>query len=968
MQHKEEILLFLLFIQFALQSLAVISLENGGYKNIVVAIHKDVPEDEKLLTNLKELFTKASSYLNTTTNGQAYFKEIIIAIPSTWENKPQYEDVLKNYFPSADVRIDHPNPYHENDPYTLQPGGCGEHGQYIHITPHFVKELHGETADNYGPAERHIVHEWAHLRYGVFDEYGLPGDPNYPAFYLENGKIVPTSCIHRITGWIEALDGGPCSITADGTVSEDCRFIPNVQNEDAKASVMYLPYIPSITGFCDHTAERLHNARAPTKHNTLCWNQPTWTVITNHPDFSKRAKRATFITTKPIFRLVRAQKGTAGRYVLVLDVSGSMGGEPIKLLHRAARRFIEDRVPDGDQLGIVSFGSKADVLHNLTRISNTTRSQLSKALPTKDSGGSTAIGQGLIQAVKVLKSQGELAEGGLIILITDGEENVKPLIHKILPMLEKEKVVVNAIAFGSKASAKLEPLTKATGGKGFFFADIKGKQQTNALDSAFLDSVTSQADLEFQPVQILDGTIKLNSSITFKKIDLDKELGKNTVFTFTSKNIENVDIILKSPSGQVFNSSSSEYTKDALHKLRIAIKLSESETGRWTAIIRRSGSTDVAVSVSVISEPKDPRIQPVRVRSWLSNVQLKYPAHAKVYAEVKKGYDAVIGAKVKAMIDRPLGPPVEVFLKDNGAGPDGSENDGIYSGFFTQFNGNGRYAVVANVLNDGDAKLKIGSKASAALAATKFKNLKDREKKNATSTFQTSEFVLTNKTKKPTEPEGEPADVFERVSNAGAFRLDDFKANDEDIIPPSRVFDLKVLSSNELANKKFVTLKWTSPGDDVDVGNATSIDLRASVIAEDLLERFTALESFNKTSVVDGNFTPAPPGEMQVLSVEVPNTVWQKNSNNSAEHIDVYFALRIIDDNNNKGNVSNIASGHFGKLEFASSPIFMVKAAEKINWLPYIIGIGVASLIAIILIFILTVVYCKRRKTYKPET
>lgn len=967
MQHKEEILLFLLVTQLILQSLAVISLENGGYKNIVVAIHKDVPEDEKLLMNLKELFTKASSYLNTTTNGQAYFKELIIAIPSTWENKPQYENVLKNYFSSADVRIDRPNPYHGNDPYTLQPGGCGEHGQYIHITPHFVKELRGVTADNYGPAERHIVHEWAHLRYGVFDEYGLPGDSNYPAFYLENGKIVPTSCIHGITGWIEAFDGGPCSISADGAVSEDCRFIPNIQNEDAKASVMYLPYIPSITGFCDHTAERLHNARAPTKHNTLCWNQPTWTVITRHSDFSKRTKRAVYIVTKPIFRLVRTQKGTGGRYVLVLDVSGSMGGEPIKLLHRAARRFIEDRVPDGDQLGIVAFGSKAEVLHNLTRISNITRSQLSKALPTRDSGGSTAIGQGLIKAVMVLKSQGELAEGGLIILITDGEENVKPLIHKILPLLVKEKVVVNAIAFGSDASAKLEPLTKATGGKGFFFADIRGKRQTNALDSAFLDSVTSQADLEFQPVQIADETIKLTSPITYKKIDLDKELGKNTVFTFTSKDIKNVDVVLKSPNGQIFNSSSSEYTKDTLNKLRIEIKLSESESGSWTVIIRRSGSTGVAVSNSVISEPKDPRIQPVRVRSWLSDVQLHYPAHAKVYAEVKKGYDAVVGAKVKAVIDRPLGSPVEVFLKDNGAGPDVSENDGIYSGFFTQFNGNGRYAVVANVINDGDAKLKIGSKASGALAVTKLKNLKDLEKKNATSTFRTSEFVLTNKTEKPAEPKGKPADVFERVSNAGAFRLDSFKANNEDIIPPSRVSDLSVLSSYELADKKFVTLKWTSPGDDLDVGNATSIDLRASVVAEDLLERFTELESFNKTSVVEGNLTPAPPGEVQVLSVEVPKIVWQK-WNNSWQHIDVYFALRAVDDNNNEGNVSNIASGHFGKLQFPSYPVVMVKEAGITDWLPYIIGIGVAFLIAVILIFMLTIVYCKRRKSYKPAT
>ena len=37
--------------------------------------------------------------------------------------------------------------------------------------------------------EKHFIHEWAHYRYGVFDEYGIPGDPKYPTFYMENGTV-----------------------------------------------------------------------------------------------------------------------------------------------------------------------------------------------------------------------------------------------------------------------------------------------------------------------------------------------------------------------------------------------------------------------------------------------------------------------------------------------------------------------------------------------------------------------------------------------------------------------------------------------------------------------------------------------------------------------------------------------------------------------------------------------------------
>ena len=35
--------------------------------------------------------------------------------------------------------------------------------------------------------EKVFVHEWSHLRYGVFDEYGYQGDTKYPLFYKKPG-------------------------------------------------------------------------------------------------------------------------------------------------------------------------------------------------------------------------------------------------------------------------------------------------------------------------------------------------------------------------------------------------------------------------------------------------------------------------------------------------------------------------------------------------------------------------------------------------------------------------------------------------------------------------------------------------------------------------------------------------------------------------------------------------------------
>ena len=44
-----------------------------------------------------------------------------------------------------------------------------------------------------------FVHEWAHLRYGVFDEYGGTGESNHPVFYRPPGSnlIVPNVCFDK---------------------------------------------------------------------------------------------------------------------------------------------------------------------------------------------------------------------------------------------------------------------------------------------------------------------------------------------------------------------------------------------------------------------------------------------------------------------------------------------------------------------------------------------------------------------------------------------------------------------------------------------------------------------------------------------------------------------------------------------------------------------------------------------------
>uniref|UniRef100_A0A8C8RBK3 Chloride channel accessory 2 n=1 Tax=Pelusios castaneus TaxID=367368 RepID=A0A8C8RBK3_9SAUR len=145
-----------------------LSLQGNAYHGLLVAINPQVPEDQRLLANIREMITEASFYLFNATQRRVYFQNIKILIPATWKannyGKPQHETYEK-----AEVIVAAPFWKHGDEPYTLQYGECGNMGKYIHFTPNFL--VNDYLIDVYGSRGRAFVHEWAHLRWGVFDEY-----------------------------------------------------------------------------------------------------------------------------------------------------------------------------------------------------------------------------------------------------------------------------------------------------------------------------------------------------------------------------------------------------------------------------------------------------------------------------------------------------------------------------------------------------------------------------------------------------------------------------------------------------------------------------------------------------------------------------------------------------------------------------------------------------------------------------
>lgn len=147
-------------------SLCIISIKENGYEGVVVAISENIAERDypTLVSDLVESFKNASSYLYTATRNRAYFKNITILIPSTWQDKAMYQSATSQTFDSADFRIDlTPG---QTRASTVGVAGCGMSGQYILIPPQRFQQTQA-------PPYRMIVHEWAHYRYGVFDEYAV---------------------------------------------------------------------------------------------------------------------------------------------------------------------------------------------------------------------------------------------------------------------------------------------------------------------------------------------------------------------------------------------------------------------------------------------------------------------------------------------------------------------------------------------------------------------------------------------------------------------------------------------------------------------------------------------------------------------------------------------------------------------------------------------------------------------------
>uniref|UniRef100_A0A8C8R9E1 VWFA domain-containing protein n=1 Tax=Pelusios castaneus TaxID=367368 RepID=A0A8C8R9E1_9SAUR len=812
----------------------------------------------------------ASTYLFNATKQRFFFKAVKIIIPLTWQPKPEYLSLKTESYDKADVIVADPFLKHGDDPYTLQYGRCGEKGQYIHFTPNFLLN-----------DPKVFVHEWAHLRWGVFDEYNNDA-PFYPVSISS-----PFRCSANITGKyvVQNCAGDNCirNCSYDNQTKlyeAGCTFVPDVI-QNTPASIMYMQSLASVVEFCDQST---HNEKATNMQNKMCNYHSTWEIIMNSSDFNNTSP---INSTSPPFETSFSLLQTKDRVVcLVLDVSGSMSSNNrINRLYQAAEIFLLQIIEMGSWAGIVTFSSTAQIQANLQQIgSEQVRQDLIKHLPTS-AGGGTNICAGVREGFQVIQQKYTSLYGSEIVLLTDGEDGGMSV---CLKEVENSGSIIHIIALGPNAAIELEQFANVTGGLRFFATDTV---DSNGLIDAFSGISSGSGSISQQSIQLESTALSvaakqwMNGTVT-----IDSTVGNDTFFVVTwNGGMSPPDILLRDPKGKEYRTSDFTVSNVNLQTARLSIT-DTAEVGDWYYWIQNNHIASQVISMIVTSRAASLDVPPVTVKAHMNKDTNTYPNPMVIYAEVSQGFLPVLGATVMATVEPKSGPAVDLELLDNGSGADIIKNDGIYSRYLTSFNGNGRYNLKVQVQGKNKT-VRVGRRQSQALYVPGY--IENGEIKMNAPRPEVSNDEIQAK-----------LGSFNRVASGGSFVVENVPLGGKtDVFPPCKIIDLESQFEEDQ-----VLLSWTAPGNDLDVGQAERYIIKMSESLLDLRNTFDNASSVNASGLI-----PHPAGTKESFQFKPENYIIGNGTI-------IYFAIRAVDNASLISEISNIAQAALFVPPQESSP------------------------------------------------
>uniref|UniRef100_A0A8D0P9G9 Calcium-activated chloride channel regulator 1 n=1 Tax=Sus scrofa TaxID=9823 RepID=A0A8D0P9G9_PIG len=596
------------------------------------------------------MVTTASTFLFEATEKRFFFKNVSILIPESWKNT-QYKRPKHESYKHADVIVAPPTVPGRDEPYTKQFTTCGEKAEYIHFTPDFVL---GKKQNEFGPPGRALVHEWAHLRWGVFDEY----NDDEPFYIAKSKKIEATRCSIDITGINRVYKcqenncvTRTCRVDANTKLYEkDCQFFPD-KHQTEKTSIMFMQGIDSVSMFCN---EKNHNREAPSLQNKKCDSRSTWEVISNSEDFKGTVPIAA-PPPPPVFSLLKISERIV---CLVLDKSESMGNHNrLNRMNQAVKYFLLQTIENGSWVGVVDFDTTAHIKSKLIQIkSNNERRKLLESLPTEASGG-ISICSGIESAFQVIKEIYPQVDGSEIILVVAGEDKN---IRNCMDRVKQSGAIIHSIALGPNADPAVTEMSAVTGGMHFYTTDqSESRGLTDALwtfGSGNTNSSQHSLQLESKGL-VLSSNPWMNGTVT-----IDSTVGKDT-FCLVTWDKQPPGISLWDPSG----TPRGNFTVDEDSKMAYLSIPGTAKVGVWTYSLQAKANPET-LTITVNSRASNSAVPPITVNAKMNKDTSSFPSPMIVYAEILQGYIPILGASVTAFIESDNGKTEVLELLDNGAG------------------------------------------------------------------------------------------------------------------------------------------------------------------------------------------------------------------------------------------------------------------------------------------------------------
>ncbi len=157
---------------------------------------------------------------------------------------------------------------------------------------------------------------------------------------------------------------------------------------------------------------------------------------------------------------------------LVLDRSGSMAGEKMRLTRQAASRAVESLL-EGDRLSIVLFDSQVRVLVSQAQASE--KSKTLALLSRVDTGGQTALFDGWSTGGQEVLGRVDSQRMNRVVLLTDGEANVGESridpICTAVSQVAQQGVQTTTLGFGSNYNEDLLRAMAASGDGNHFYVE-----------------------------------------------------------------------------------------------------------------------------------------------------------------------------------------------------------------------------------------------------------------------------------------------------------------------------------------------------------------------------------------------------------------------------------------------------------------------------------------------------------------